>query len=225
MTFRCDAVLFDMDGTLVDSTVACENLLRDWAIGHGLDAERVVIAAHGRRNRDIVQEFAPHLPVDEETARLDRDELKYREGNFAVRGAVDILSTLPAASWALVTSASRPVAEMRLECAGLRAPPVLISAEDVRRGKPHPDAYLIAAERLGVAPERCLVIEDTPAGLEAGRNAGMQILGITTTFPALQLNGAVCIDDFTCLRVCIADPHADYRLELCVRKKCTGVQM
>jgi sugar-phosphatase len=103
---------------------------------------------------------------------------------------------------------------MRLECAGLPAPAVLISSDDVHRGKPDPEGYLIAAERLGVAPEHCLVIEDTPAGLEAARTAGMQALAITTTFPATELNAAICIADFTCLQVRNSRESATLRLEL-----------
>lgn len=214
MTFRCDAVLFDMDGTLVDSRSACEKLMRSWALRNGLDAELISAAVQGRTNRDIVREFTPHLPVNEESARLNEEELLYREGNVAIQGAREVLSAIPAGSWALVTSASRRVAEMRLECAGLPEPAVLISSDDVRQGKPDPEGYLIAAERLGVAPELCLVIEDTPAGLEAARMAGMQILGITTTFPSTELDADICITDLTCLQIRTTEAQENARLEL-----------
>jgi mannitol-1-/sugar-/sorbitol-6-phosphatase len=216
MTFRCDAVLFDMDGTLVDSRIACENLLRAWAVRHGLNAELISAAAQGRTNRDIAREFTPHLTAEEEGARLDQEELFYREGNVAVRGAVDLVSALPVGSWALVTSASRQVAEMRLECAGLPVPAILISSDDVRRGKPDPEGYLMAAGQLGVKPERCLVIEDTPAGLEAARRAGMNVLGITTTFRASDLGATTCIADFTRLEVGQIEASGEPRFELCV---------
>jgi sugar-phosphatase len=214
MIFRSDAVLFDMDGTLVDSRIACENLVRTWAARHGLDAEVISAAAQGRTNRDIVREFTPHMPADEEAAWLNEEELRYREGNAAVRGALEIVSALPVGSWALVTSASRRVAEMRLDCAGLPTPAVLISSDDVRLGKPDPEGYLVAAVRLGVAPERCLVIEDTPAGLEAARRAGMDVLGITTTFPAAELSATACIADFTCLQIRKIEESGKLRLEL-----------
>ncbi len=201
MTFHCDAVLFDLDGTLVDSRIACENLVRGWAARHGLDAELISSQAQGRRNLDLVHQFTPHLPVEEEAKRLDEEELLYRDGNIAIPGALEILSALPVESWALVTSASRRVAEMRLDCAGLRVPAVLVSSDDVRRGKPDPEGYLLAAKRLGVAPERCLAVEDTPAGLEAARMAGMRALGITTTFCQAELNAAACIEDFRCVHV------------------------
>lgn len=218
MTFRCDSVLFDMDGTLVDSRIACENLVRSWARRHGLNAEVILAAAQGRTNRDIVREFTPHLPVDEEAAWLDEEELQYREGNLAVQGALELVSALPLGNWGLVTSASRRVAEMRLDCAGLPTPNVLISSDDVRVGKPDPEGYLMAAERLGVLPERCLVIEDTPAGLEAARRAGMAVLGITTSFPANELDATTCIADFRSLRVCDTDVPGKVPLELRVRR-------
>jgi mannitol-1-/sugar-/sorbitol-6-phosphatase len=214
MTFRCDAVLFDMDGTLVDSRIACENLVRSWTARHGLDAAVISAAAQGRTNRDIVREFTPHLPADEEAAWLDEEELRYREGNLAVQGALDLVSALPVGSWGLVTSASRRVAEMRLECAGLPTPAALISSDDVRLGKPDPEGYLMAAKRLGVVPECCLVIEDTPAGLEAARRAGMDVLGITTTFPAAELSATTCIGDFTCVQIGSAQTPGNLRLEL-----------
>ena len=214
MTFRCAAVLFDMDGTLVDSRIACERLVRTWAARRGLDAELISAGAQGRTNTDIVREFTPHLPPDEEAAWLNEEELRYREGNVAVQGALDIVSALPNRSWALVTSASRRVAEMRLECAGLPTPAVLISSDDVRLGKPHPEGYLMAAEQLGVAPAHCLVIEDTPAGLEAAQRAGMDALAITTTFPAAELNAMTYIPNFTCLQVSETELPGKLRLEL-----------
>jgi mannitol-1-/sugar-/sorbitol-6-phosphatase len=217
MTFRCDAVLFDMDGTLVDSRIACKNLVRTWAARRGLNPEVISASGQGRTNRDIVREFTPHLPPDEEAAWLNEEELRYRDGNVAVRGALDIVSALPFGTWALVTSASRRVAEMRLECAGLPVPAVLISSDDVRLGKPDPEGYLMAAERLGVAPARCLVIEDTPAGLEAAQRAGMDALAITTTFPAAELNAMTCIPNFTCLEVSETELPGNLRLELRVR--------
>jgi sugar-phosphatase len=103
---------------------------------------------------------------------------------------------------------------MRLDCAGLPTPAVLISSDDVRLGKPDPEGYLVAAVRLGVAPERCLVIEDTPAGLEAARRAGMDVLGITTTFPAAELSATACIADFTCLQIRKIEESGKLRLEL-----------
>jgi sugar-phosphatase len=209
---KCDAVLFDMDGTLIDSTLACEQLLRNWAARHNLPADYVITIGHGRRNLDVVRELMPHLSIEEEARRLDREELEYRDGIFAISGALQLLSSLPADRWAVVTSASRAVAQMRFACAGLPTPRVLISSDDVSRGKPDPEGYLLAVKQLHVQPEHCLVIEDTPAGLEAGRNCGIHVLGITTTFGPAALNCDTIVD-FTEITASI-DGNSGLRLEI-----------
>ena len=197
----CGAVLFDMDGTLVDSTICVERQWHRWASRHGLDGGRILAMAHGRRNTDTMREVAPHLHIEEEAARFDAEELEERDGIVAVGGVGALIHALHAEEWAVVTSAARRLAEIRLECAGLPIPAVLISAEDVRQGKPHPEGYLEAARRLGVAASQCLVVEDAPAGLQAGRAAGMRVLGVTTTFPASRLEGAPWVRDFSAVRL------------------------
>ena len=204
MIIECEAVLFDMDGTLIDSTLACEQLLRNWAIRHKLSADYVIRAGHGRRNLDLVREVTPHLCVEEEARRLDEEELEYRDGIFAAAGAQRLLSALPADRWAVVTSASRKVAEMRFACAGLPTPRFLVSSDDIKRGKPDPEGYRLAAQLLRVRTERCLVIEDAPAGVEAAQNSGMRVLGITTSFGAAALN-CQAIADFMDVRVSVND--------------------
>ena len=116
MIIKCDAILFDMDGTLIDSTLACEQLLRNWATRHNLPSDYVVTMAHGRRNLDVVREMTPHLSVEEEAERLDREELEYRDGICAVPGALRLLTSLPADGWAVVTSASRSVRRCARQC-------------------------------------------------------------------------------------------------------------
>ena len=196
LSVKCQAILFDMDGTLVDSTHCVEAIWKRWAARHGLELGRILAASHGRRTLDTIREIAPHLDVDEETRRLDAEELEVTKGIEAVPGAAALLQALPPQRWAVVTSAGRALAELRLRCAGLPIPPVLVSAEDVSEGKPNPAGYRRAAQLLQVAPEQCLVVEDTPAGLLAGRAAGMQVLALTTTYPATHLLGACCIRDF-----------------------------
>ena len=139
---------------------------------------------------------APHLATPEELAFLVRAEEECREGIAAVPGARALLDSLDGAKWAVVTSAWRTLAELRLQCAGLPAPEVLVTADDVSRSKPHPDGYLAAASRLGVAPSACVVIEDAPAGVESARAAGMPVIGITTTFPRERLACDFSIADF-----------------------------
>jgi mannitol-1-/sugar-/sorbitol-6-phosphatase len=196
MKFSCDAVLFDMDGTLVDSKICVERIMGRWARKHGLDPEFVVQAAHGRRTIDSIRETAPHLNVEEEAKAIDAEELVEREGIVEVRGARNLLCRLKSHQWAIVTSASRALATFRLGCAGLPLPQVLISGDDVANGKPDPEGYLKAANHLRVSPARCVVVEDTPVGILAGRNAGMNILALTTTFAPERLLGAASIANF-----------------------------
>jgi sugar-phosphatase len=198
---RCQAVLFDMDGTLVDSKACVEQVWQAWAARHGLEVEGFMRIAHGRTNEEVMRLVAPHLDTPEEHAFLVQAEEGCREGITAVAGARELLALLPPDRWAVVTSAWRRLAEIRMQCAGLPLPAVLVTADQVPRSKPHPDGYLAAAGRLGVEPSACVVIEDAPAGIEAGRAAGAAVIGITTTFPREQLGCEWCIGDLRSLEV------------------------
>lgn len=187
-----------MDGTLVDSTECVERHWTAWAARHGLDATAILSRSHGRQTLDTIREFAPDLATQEELDWFYRLERTDCEGIRAVSGAAEILAALPAPNWAVVTSASRKLAAARLRHCQLPTPTVLVSAEDVSRGKPDPEGYLLAARQLGFPPAECLVIEDTPAGIDAARSAGMSVLGITTTS---QLDGTPTISDFTVLQI------------------------
>ena len=217
MTFDCDALLFDMDGTLVDSTVCVETMWRRWAARHRLDVEAILAVCHGRRTIDTLTEVAPHLDVAKEAEVFELEELDAREGVFAVEGAAELLALLRPEEWAVVTSASQELATRRLQLCGLPVPRVLVGADDVSRGKPDPEGYRTAARRLGFPPEGCLVIEDTPAGIEAGRVGGMQVLGITTTYPANLLRGVPCIAEFSQVQVSRAAPDSGCRLRIKIR--------
>ena len=183
--FDCDAVLFDMDGTIVDSRAIVERTWIGWATEHGIPVETVLAQAHGRRTLETMQILAPHLATEAEAARLDAQEAEVDGGETAIPGALDLLSALPASRWAVVTSAGRALAMRRIEGVGLPVPRVVVGADDVRVGKPSPEGYLQAAERLGVPASRCIVIEDTPAGAEAGRSAGARVIGLATTYPTV----------------------------------------
>jgi sugar-phosphatase len=200
-SFKCHAILFDMDGTLVDSTRCVVAIWTRWAEHHGLDVDHILTVSHGRRTLDTLREVAPHLNIQEETRRLDQEELEFKDGVEEVKGAAALLRTLPPDRWAVVTSAGRALARRRLESAGLPVPPVLVSADDVTEGKPNPAGYLSAARLLNVAPQGCLVVEDTPAGILAGRAAGMQVLALATTYPPARLLGAPSIEDFRRARI------------------------
>jgi sugar-phosphatase len=178
----CSAILFDLDGVLVDSRRCIELVWRTWAKGHGLDPGPIIRVAHGRRTSETLREVAPRLDVAAEVAVLDRLEESETRGVQMVPGAGDLLAAIPRTRWAVVTSGSPAVARMRLQLGRLPEPPVLITAADVRQGKPHPEGYLRAAESLGLAPTGCVVVEDAPAGIAAGRAAGMRVLAVRGTY-------------------------------------------
>jgi sugar-phosphatase len=167
------ALLFDMDGTLVDSTVVVERTWRSFAGDHGLDVSRILEVSHGRRTEETVAEFAPAgVDIEAEARRLIAHEVSDTEGIVAVPGAAELLVSLPPDRWALVTSAGRALAEARMAAAGLPIPAVVVSADDVSTGKPSPEGYLTAAGRLGVAPEEAVIFEDAEAGLLAAQASG-----------------------------------------------------
>jgi mannitol-1-/sugar-/sorbitol-6-phosphatase len=189
-SLRCAAILFDLDGVLVDSAACVDDTWRRWAVRHHLDPARVIEVAHGRRTIETVGLVAPHLSVEREVAELAESESTTTEGVFEVPGARELLERLPNGSWAVVTSGIRSVATLRIRHTRLPMPNVLVCADEIERGKPDPEGYLTAAERLGVSPGRCVVIEDAPAGIEAGRAAGMRVIGVTGTYPPERLGPA-----------------------------------
>ncbi|KUG59249.1 hypothetical protein AVL62_06080 [Serinicoccus chungangensis] len=174
-----EAVLFDNDGTLTDSRGPVERSWRSWAVDHGVDFARFG-NFHGVTSRGIVERVAPHLDADAATADIDRRELEDLDGIVALPGAVDALAAVGARA-AIVTSAGRELAVLRIDAAGLSAPAVLVTADDISRGKPDPEPYLVGARRLEADPARCLVVEDAVAGLESGRAAGAATLAVLTT--------------------------------------------
>jgi len=215
--FECSAILFDLDGVLVDSAAAIERQWRRWAERRGLDPAPFLRVCHGRRAVETIRLAAPELDAEAEVARFHPAD-EAGEPLRAIAGADRVLGALPGGSWAVATSGPRASAVARLQRAGLPVPGVLVGAEDVRRGKPEPDVYLCAAERLGAPPSRCLVIEDAPAGLESAGAAGMTTLGLTTTHSAAELAASVLAPDLT--RVHLGriehDPAGSWRLEVLV---------
>lgn len=162
-----------------------------------MEPERVLRVAHGRRTLDTLRAVAPHVDVDAEVAWLEAAELADLDGLVAIPAAKPLLLGLPAGSWAVVTSGGRTLARRRLEAVDLPVPPVLITSEDVTRGKPAPDGYRLAAQRLGHDPASCLAFEDAPPGVAAARAAGARVVALTTTHLAHQLGEAeLVIPDF-----------------------------
>ncbi len=190
MEIEAAALLFDLDGVLVDSHATVERTWWRWAARHGQDPAPLLRVAHGRRTRDTLREVAPHVDPVVEVAWLDAAELEDLEGVVAVAGAAELVRVLPDAVWAVVTSCGVELARRRLARAGVPVPPVMVTSEDASRGKPAPDGYLLAARRLGVEAGECIVFEDAPAGVAAGLAAGCRVVAVTTTHPSGQLRDA-----------------------------------
>lgn len=177
-TLSCEAVLFDLDGVLVESGSTVERSWRRWAAAHGLDEGAVIAACHGRPSAETIAAVAPQLDAAAEAAALELAQAADTSELTACPGAAAILAVLPPGRHAVVTSGTRPLATSRLTSVGLPVPDVLIAAGEVPRGKPAPDGYLAAAARLGVAPEHCVVVEDARPGVLAARAAGCRVIGI-----------------------------------------------
>jgi len=201
LNLTCKAVLFDMDGTLVDSGVVVERAWGRWAARHGIPLETVLSFSHGRPTIATMEHFLPTRDHSEELEEMDRYEETQLEGILPVPGAMQIVHALQNHSWAIVTSAWRRLAEARVLAAGLPLPKVIVPVDEIRNGKPHPEGFLQAAERLGVAPKDCLVFEDTRPGIEAGMSAGMQVVALLTTVPAQHMNHRPLIRDFRDVRI------------------------
>lgn len=188
--FRCSTVLFDLDGVLVDSSAVLERHWREWAELRGVEYAKLLEIVHGRRTEDIVRTLAPHIDAAAEATRLATVEGRDTRGLAVVRGASALVGALPADAWAVVTSGTRVTAETRLRHVGLPLPSVLVTADDVSRGKPDPEGYLAAAQRLRASPSECVVIEDAPAGVAAARAAGMRAIGVAFQHTPEQLGEA-----------------------------------
>jgi mannitol-1-/sugar-/sorbitol-6-phosphatase len=180
--FSCAAILFDLDGVLVDSTRAVDREWREWAQLKGVDGDRVMAIAHGVRTIEVIRRVAPHLDAETEAAAIENHEAHDQRGVTVMPGAADLLRAIPEGSWGVVTSGSRLLAQSRMRYCGLPVPEVLVTSDDVTNGKPHPEPYLKGAMRLGLNPAECLVIEDAPAGIESARTGGMKVIGMASTY-------------------------------------------
>jgi sugar-phosphatase len=163
----CRAIVFDLDGVLVDSSVVVERHWRRWAARRGVDYARIAAVMHGRRSAEVMALIAPHLDAERESRDFEGREAVDTDGLRVYSGAAALLRSLPPRQWAIATSGTVLTASTRLCFGRLPVPDALVTAEDISRGKPAPDAYLLAAARLGVAAASCVVVEDSPAG--AGR--------------------------------------------------------
>ena len=206
MVLHVRGILFDIDGTLVDSTTAVERSWRTWAREYHVDADEVLRVCHGRRTEDVVAQFVSSQHRAAAVARELALELADLDGVAALPGSRRVLDALPLGRWAAVTSGERSLMTARLAAARLPVPQTLISAEDVSTGKPSPEGYLKAAVALGLEASQCLVVEDAPAGVSAGCGAGARVLAVTMTHQAVELAAAdVVVSDLSCASVEVTD--------------------
>jgi mannitol-1-/sugar-/sorbitol-6-phosphatase len=217
MKIRCRAVLFDLDGVLVDSTPAVARVWTIWANKHGFVPEEVVRQAHGRPSLTTIRELLPHGDHEAENRIVERGEIEDTDGVIPLPGALEILQALPPDRWTIATSCTRRLAEVRIHAAGLPIPKRMVTSSDVQRGKPDPEPYLKAAQILGFPPADCIVVEDAPAGIRAGQAAGARVLALRTTAadPELTQSGATwIINDLAALRLNSSDHQPNLELIL-----------
>jgi mannitol-1-/sugar-/sorbitol-6-phosphatase len=189
---QCKAVLFDLDGVLIDSTRAVARVWHRWAVEHGFDPEEVIARAHGRPSLATVREYLPDADYVAENREVERREMEDIEGVVLLPGSAQLLSELPPNRWTIVTSCTRPLAETRLRAAGLPIPERMVTSNDIKNGKPHPEPYLKGASVLGYSAGDCVVFEDVPAGIRAGKATGATVIAFRTTLrdPELLAAGA-----------------------------------
>ncbi|MFD5102895.1 HAD-IA family hydrolase [Streptomyces albidochromogenes] len=200
MKIDADALLFDNDGTLLSSLESVIRCWTRWAGEYGISAQRfAAVELHGRPAAEIAADLLPPDVVPGAVARIEQlevEDVTEPGGVVLLPGTAGLLASLPADRWAVVTSATRRLAEARLAEAGIH-PKTMIAADDITRGKPDPEPYLAAARRLGVDPARCVVFEDAPAGLAAGRAAGMRTVALATTHAASELVADIVVADLS----------------------------
>jgi sugar-phosphatase len=186
----CCALLFDLDGVLVDSTPAVTRVWTAWSLKHGFDPEEVVRRAHGRTSLSTIIELLPNGDHAAEDRDVERREMEDVEGVIPLPGALKLLRMLPASRWAVVTSGTRPLAEVRIRAAGLPLPKHFITASDITHSKPDPEPYLLGARSVGHEPGECVVIEDAPAGIRSAKSAGAKVIALRTTASDAELAAA-----------------------------------
>jgi sugar-phosphatase len=212
---ECSGLLFDMDGVLVDSTPAVARVWALWAGKYGFDADAVVKMAHGRPSIATIRELLPDGDHDAENLEVERQEIEDIEGVVATPGAVEILRALPENRWTVVTSATRALATVRILAGGLPLPQRFVTSDDVKHGKPDPEPYRKGAQILGVASAECVVIEDAPAGIRAGKAAGSRVIALRATAEDSELAAAGAdwiVDDLS--RISLVNGHGSRHLVL-----------
>jgi sugar-phosphatase len=187
---KCRGILFDLDGVLVDSTPAVTRVWTGWAREHSFEPDEVVRQAHGRPSISTIRELLPNGDHAAEDREVERREIADLDGVIPLPGALELLRAVPPERWAIVTSCTRPLAGVRIRATGLPAPKHLVTSTDVHKGKPDPEPYLTGARMLGLNSADCVVIEDAPAGIRAGKAAGARVLALRTTATDTELRDA-----------------------------------
>src|ERR1700757_5170901 len=175
------ALLFDLDGVLINSTPAVARVWHRWAVEHGFDPKEVVARAHGRPSLTTVKEYLPNADHEAENREVERREIEDVEGVVPLPGALELLRALPLDRWAIVTSCTKRLAYVRIRAAGLPEPKFIVTSDDITRGKPDPEPYVKGAHALSFAPSDCIVVEDAPAGIRAGKAAAARVVALQTT--------------------------------------------
>ena len=187
---RCKGILFDMDGILISSIGSVERCWTKWAEMRGIDPAYAIRNAHGRRSIETVATLRPDLDPEAENLVIETIEIEDVEGVSVLPGVLDLLAALPKERWTVVTSATEPLARVRLAAGGIPVPERIITAESVSAGKPNPAPYLAGAALLGFAPEECVVFEDAASGTKSGRAAGCTVVATTFSHPIDSLDAA-----------------------------------
>lgn len=190
IVISCSAVLFDLDGVLIDSTPAVARVWGKWAERHGFNPQEVIRRAHGRPSMTTIREYLPTGDHDAENRAVERAEIEDVHDIVALPGARELLESLPSDRWTIVTSGTRALAEVRIRAAQLQVPKVIVTASDITNGKPHPEPYLKGASLLNFPPAKCVVVEDAPAGIRAGKASGARVIAVTTTSGPAELHEA-----------------------------------
>ena len=210
-------LLFDLDGVLIDSTPAVARVWSRWARQHGFDPGDTVRRAHGRPSITTIRELLPNADHEAENQKVERGEIEDIEGLVPLPGAREFLNSLRPDQWTIVTSCTRPLAETRLKAAGLPILPRLLTSNDVKFGKPNPEPYVKGAAILGFPAKDCIVFEDAPAGILAGKAAGATVIAFTTTAPDAELDEAgadFILSGFGALSLASANGSSVIRLNL-----------
>lgn len=200
-SFHCSAILFDLDGVLLDSTRVVAAQYRRWALENNLDPEEVMKAAHGVRTVEVIRRVAPYLDAEAETKKIE-DREAAADDIVPIPGAVQLLNSIPKGRWCVVTSGTRYLATTRMHKFGVPVPDILVTADDVTNGKPDPEPYRKGAELLKANPAQCVVFEDAPAGIRSAHGAGMKVISLPSTYPAAELHEAdVIVPTLTGIKV------------------------